>query len=145
MFKLAAAFAAATALLVTGSVQAQTRPTRSLSAPSTRSGGDNTTASVGDCTLAAQKMAAHLKSAGFPDKDLTIFFKPDLPKNGGLVAVYPGTDPKRRPSCCSPHRRGRGQARGLDARSLHPGRRGGYFYGRGASDDKAQASIWVDT
>src|ERR1700761_1784194 len=54
----------------------------------------NTTASVGSCTLAAERMAAHLKAAGFPDSDLTIFSVPEYPKNGGLVAVLPGKDPK---------------------------------------------------
>ena len=30
----------------------------------------NTTLSAGDCTLAAARMAAHLKAAGYPDADL---------------------------------------------------------------------------
>src|SRR6202012_1103803 len=50
----------------------------------------NTPASVGSCTLAAERMAARLKAAGFPDTDLTIFSVPEYPKNGGLVAVLPG-------------------------------------------------------
>ena len=54
----------------------------------------NTTLSSGSCTLAAERMAAHLKSAGFPDSDLHPFAAPDHPKEGGLVAVYPGRDPK---------------------------------------------------
>src|SRR5471030_1147061 len=47
----------------------------------------NTTLSAGSCTLAAQRMAAHLKTAGFPDADLELFTAPDHPKEGGLVAV----------------------------------------------------------
>ena len=39
-------------------------------------------------------MAARLKAAGFPDSDLHPFAAPDHPKEGGLVAVYPGRDPK---------------------------------------------------
>src|SRR3954463_9874442 len=54
----------------------------------------NTTFSAGSCTLAAERMAARLKAAGFPDSDLTLFTPPDHPKDGGLVAVYPGKDPK---------------------------------------------------
>src|ERR1039457_3641293 len=54
----------------------------------------NTTLSAGDCTLAAQRMAARLKAAGFPESDLHPFAAPDHPKEGGLVAVYPGRDPK---------------------------------------------------
>src|SRR5260221_14206212 len=54
----------------------------------------NTTLSSGDCTLAAQKMAAHLSAAGYPDADLHIFTAPDHPKEGGLVAVLHGADLK---------------------------------------------------
>src|SRR4051812_26298595 len=54
----------------------------------------NTTLSAGDCTLAAQRMAAHLADAGFADGELTVFVPPDHPKEGGLVAIYPGRDPK---------------------------------------------------
>ncbi|HET6971802.1 MAG TPA: peptidase M20, partial [Phenylobacterium sp.] len=54
----------------------------------------NTTLSAGSCTLAAERMAAHLKAAGFADADLHPFAAPDHPKEGGLVAVYPGRDPK---------------------------------------------------
>ena len=54
----------------------------------------NTTLSSGNCTLAAQRMAARLKAAGFADADLHPFAAPDHPKEGGLVAFYPGRDPK---------------------------------------------------
>ncbi|HEX3364450.1 M20/M25/M40 family metallo-hydrolase [Phenylobacterium sp.] len=146
MFKLAAAFVAVTSLLAT-SAQAQTRPDQvAFRALYKELVETNTTASVGDCTLAAQKMAAHLKAAGFPDKDLTIFFKPDLPKNGGLVAVYPGADPKAKAILLLAHIdvvEAKREDWTRDPFTLVE--EGGYFYGRGASDDKAQASIWVDT
>src|SRR6188508_2134483 len=54
----------------------------------------NTTLSAGSCTLAAERMGARLKAAGFTDDQLTLFTAPDHPKEGGLVAVYPGKDPK---------------------------------------------------
>ena len=57
----------------------------------------NTTLSAGDCTLAAQRMAAHLKAAGFADSDLHPFSVPDHPKEGGLVAILPGTDATAKP------------------------------------------------
>src|SRR5882724_11019802 len=44
----------------------------------------NTTLSAGSCTLAAQRIATHLKAAGFTGKDLTSFSVPDHPKEGGL-------------------------------------------------------------
>ena len=47
----------------------------------------NTTLSAGDCTLAAQRMAAHLKAAGYPDSDVRIFIPEGHPKEGGLIAV----------------------------------------------------------
>src|SRR5580692_12477536 len=54
----------------------------------------NTTLSAGDCTLAAQRMAARLKSAGYPDADLQVFVPEGHPKEGGLLAVLHGSDPK---------------------------------------------------
>ena len=57
----------------------------------------NTTLSTGSCTLAAERMAARMKAAGFADSQLTPFSTPDHPKEGGLVAVYPGTDKKAKP------------------------------------------------
>src|SRR5215831_15218223 len=50
----------------------------------------NTTLSAGSCTLAAERMAAHLKAAGYPESDLTLFSSPEHPKEGGLVAVLHG-------------------------------------------------------
>ena len=54
----------------------------------------NTTLSAGDCTALAQKIAGHLKEAGFPDSDIHVFTAPNHPKEGGIVAVLAGTDPK---------------------------------------------------
>ena len=54
----------------------------------------NTTLSAGSCTLAAQKMTARLKAAGYPESDLHPFSVADHPKEGGLVGVLPGSDPK---------------------------------------------------
>src|SRR5579859_5637838 len=57
----------------------------------------NTTLSSGSCTLASERMAAHLKAAGFPDADLHPFAAPGHPREGGLVAVLPGRNPRARP------------------------------------------------
>ena len=54
----------------------------------------NTTLSVGSCTKAAEAMAARLKAAGYPDSDLHLIVDPAHPREGNLVAVLPGTDPK---------------------------------------------------
>src|SRR5437762_888252 len=53
----------------------------------------NTSLSAGSCTLAAERMAAHLRAAGIADANIHPFSVPDHPKEGGLVAIYPGTDP----------------------------------------------------
>src|SRR4029453_8290845 len=54
----------------------------------------NTTLSAGNCTEAAEKMATRLRKAGYPDSDLHLFVAPDHPKEGGLVAILPGSDAK---------------------------------------------------
>ncbi len=106
----------------------------------------NTTLSSGSCTLAAERMAARLKAAGYADADLHPFTAPGLPKEGGLVAVLKGSDPRARPMLLLAH------VDVVEAKKEDWQRdpftlieEGGYFYARGASDDKAQAAVWVDT
>jgi len=106
----------------------------------------NTTLSVGNCTLAAERMAARLKAAGFPDSDLHSFAAPDHPKEGGLVAVYPGRDPKLKAILLLAHIdvvEAKREDWTRDPFTLIE--ENGSFYARGASDDKAEAAIWVDT
>src|SRR6266478_9604528 len=106
----------------------------------------NTTLSSGSCTLAAERMAARLKAAGFPDSDLHPFAAPDHPKEGGLVAIYPGRDPKLKAILLLAHIdvvEAKREDWTRDPFKLIE--ENGYFYARGASDDKAEAAIWVDT
>jgi acetylornithine deacetylase/succinyl-diaminopimelate desuccinylase-like protein len=106
----------------------------------------NTTLSAGSCTLAAERMAARLKAAGFPDGDLHLFSAPEHPKEGGLVAVYPGRDPKLKAILLLAHIdvvEAKREDWTRDPFTLVE--ENGNFYARGASDDKAEASIWVDT
>ena len=106
----------------------------------------NTTLSVGNCTLAADRMAARLKAAGFPDSDLHAFAAPDQPKEGGLVAIYPGRDPKLKAILLLAHIdvvEAKREDWTRDPFTLIE--ENGSFYARGASDDKAEAAIWVDT
>jgi acetylornithine deacetylase/succinyl-diaminopimelate desuccinylase-like protein len=106
----------------------------------------NTELSDGDCTLAASRMAARLKAAGYPDADIHPFQAEGHTKEGGLVAVLHGSDPKARPMLLLAHidvveaKRADWQR---DPFTLIE--ENGYFYGRGSSDDKAEASVWVDT
>lgn len=106
----------------------------------------NTALSEGSCTLAAQRMAARLKAAGLKDDAVEVFFTSEHPKDGGLVAVYPGSDKKLKPMLLLAH------IDVVEAKRSDWTRdpftlieENGYFYGRGTTDDKAQAAIWTDT
>jgi acetylornithine deacetylase/succinyl-diaminopimelate desuccinylase-like protein len=106
----------------------------------------NTALSAGDCTLAAQRMAAHLKAAGFPDSDLHLFTVPEHPKEGGLVAILPGRDAAAKPVLMLAHIdvvEAKREDWTRDPFKLVE--ENGYFYGRGTIDDKSMAAIWVDT
>ncbi len=106
----------------------------------------NTGLSAGSCTLAAQRMAARLKAAGYPDADLHLFALPDHPKEGGLVARLPGSDPRAKAILLLAHLdvvEARREDWTRDPFKLVE--EGGYFYGRGTADDKSVAAAWVDT
>jgi acetylornithine deacetylase/succinyl-diaminopimelate desuccinylase-like protein len=106
----------------------------------------NTSLSAGDCTLAAERMAAHLRNAGFPEADLHRFSVPDHPKEGGLVAILPGTDPKAKAVLMLAHIdvvEAKREDWTRDPFKLIE--ENGYFYGRGTVDDKSMAAIWIDT
>jgi len=105
----------------------------------------NTTLSAGDCTLAARRMEARLKAAGYPDADLRIFVPEGHPKEGGLLAVLHGSDPHAKSVLMLAHVdvvEAKREDWTRDPFTLIE--EGGYFYGRGTSDMKAQAAIWVD-
>ena len=106
----------------------------------------NTTLSSGSCTLAAERMAARLRAAGLPDSQITVFAHPDHPKEGGLVAVYPGTSTTLKPILAIAHIdvvEAKREDWARDPFTLIE--EGGYFYGRGTADDKAMAAMLVDT
>jgi acetylornithine deacetylase/succinyl-diaminopimelate desuccinylase-like protein len=106
----------------------------------------NTTLSAGSCTLAAQRMADRLRAAGFADENLHPFAAPDHPKEGGLVAIYPGRDPKLKAILLLAHLdvvEAKREDWVRDPFTLVE--ENGSFYARGAIDDKAEAAIWVDS
>ena len=108
----------------------------------------NTTLSAGSCTLAAEKMAARLKAAGYADSDYQVFTAPGKPKEGGLFAVLKGSGAGAgsKPMLLLAHVdvvEAKREDWTRDPFTLIE--EGGYFYARGASDDKAQAAAWVDT
>lgn len=106
----------------------------------------NTTLSAGDCTLAARKMAVHLKAAGYPDADVHFFGVPEHPKEGGLVAVLHGGNRKAKAILLLGHLdvvEARREDWARDPFALVE--ENGFFYGRGTLDMKAQVASWVDT
>jgi len=105
-----------------------------------------TALSDGSCTLAAERMAARLRAAGFKDEDLRLFSVADHPLEGGLVATLAGKDPKAQAILLLAH------IDVVEAKREDWTRdpfvlveEEGYFYGRGTSDDKAHAAIFTDT
>lgn len=106
----------------------------------------NTTLSVGSCTKAAEQIAARLKAAGYADKDITLFAPPGHPKEGGVVAVLPGSDAAAKPMLLLAHLdvvEAKREDWTRDPFKLVE--EGGYYYARGTVDDKAQAAIWADS
>jgi acetylornithine deacetylase/succinyl-diaminopimelate desuccinylase-like protein len=106
----------------------------------------NTTLSAGDCTLAAQRLAAHLKAAGFADSELEVFVPPGHPQEGGLVAVYPGRDKSLKAMLLLAHLdvvEAKREDWTRDPFKLVE--ENGYFYARGVVDDKAEAAIFTDS
>jgi acetylornithine deacetylase/succinyl-diaminopimelate desuccinylase-like protein len=103
----------------------------------------NTTNSTGSCTVAATKMARHLKAAGYRDADVRIIVPPGGPTKGNLVARLKG-DGSRKPLLMLAH------IDVVEANRADWSRdpfklveENGVFYARGASDDKAMASVFV--
>jgi len=97
--------------------------------------------STGETTPVAVAMADRLRKAGFPEKD--IFLGGAIPKKFNLVVRYRGTG-ARKPILLLAH------TDVVEAKredwSFDPFvflEKDGYFYGRGTSDDKAQAAIWI--
>ena len=103
----------------------------------------NTTDSVGDNTAAARAMETRLLAAGFARADVAVLGQERNPRKGNLVARL----------------RGRGDARPLlllahlDVVEVEKGQwtvppfelteQGGFYYGRGTSDDKHMAAIFI--
>jgi acetylornithine deacetylase/succinyl-diaminopimelate desuccinylase-like protein len=105
----------------------------------------NTTLSVGSCTDASHAMKARLTAAGYTEEQAQVVVPRDWPKQGNLIALLPGSDPKLKPVLLLAH---------IDVVEAHREdwvrdpfklvEEDGFFYARGASDDKAMAAVFVD-
>jgi len=106
----------------------------------------NTADTVGSVTRAVDAMAARFRAAGFPDSDVKILTPPGKPTKANLIVRYHGTGGANgaKPLLLLAH---------LDVvaakRADWPRdpftlvEQNGFFYGRGTSDDKAMAAIFV--
>jgi acetylornithine deacetylase/succinyl-diaminopimelate desuccinylase-like protein len=79
------------------------------------------------------------------EQNVTVFTVPDHPKEGGLVAVYPGTSAAEKPILLLGH---------IDVVEANRAdwqrdpftlvEENGYFYARGSADDKSMSAVWAD-
>ena len=106
----------------------------------------DTTVTDGNCTRAAEQIAARMKAAGFPADQLTLFSVPEHPKEGGLVAVYPGTSRSLEPMLLLAHIDVVAAKRAdWEREPFKLIEENGYYYARGIADDKMMAATWADT
>ena len=105
----------------------------------------NTVDSVGSVTRAAEAMAARFRAAGFPASDIQVVGPADKPSKQNLVVRYRGrAGSAQKPLLLLAHLDVVAANRAdwpRDPFVLHE--ENGYFYGRGTSDDKAMAAIFV--
>jgi acetylornithine deacetylase/succinyl-diaminopimelate desuccinylase-like protein len=106
----------------------------------------NTTRSVGDCTRAAEAMRQRLLAAGYPPDDMRILAPPEAPKDGALVAVLRGREPSSKPILLLAHIDVvEAKREDWDRDPFKLVEEDGWFYARGASDDKSMAAIFTDS
>jgi len=105
----------------------------------------NTVDSVGSVTKAAEAMATRFRAAGFPAADVQVLVPPGKPTKGNLVVRYRGrAGSTAKPILLLAHLDVVAANRAdwpRDPFVLHE--ENGYFLGRGTSDDKAMAAMFV--
>jgi acetylornithine deacetylase/succinyl-diaminopimelate desuccinylase-like protein len=103
------------------------------------------TSPAGSTTIAAEAMAARFRAAGFPAAD--VFVGGPHPARGNLVVRYRGRGASgRKPLLLLAHLDVVDAKKEDWSADLDPFRfteRDGYYYGRGTTDDKAMAAIFV--
>ena len=101
----------------------------------------NTTNSVGDNTRAAEAMARRLLAAGFPPADVQVLAP--APRKGNLVARLRGGGARRALLLLAHIDVVEANREDWSVDPFTLLERDGYFYGRGTSDDKAMAAVFV--
>ena len=106
----------------------------------------NTTRSVGSCTRAAEAMRARLLAAGIPQSDTQILAPPDRPQDGALIAILHGSDALAKPILLLAHIDVvEAKREDWERDPFKLVEENGWFYARGASDDKAMAAVFADS
>jgi acetylornithine deacetylase/succinyl-diaminopimelate desuccinylase-like protein len=103
----------------------------------------NTTDSAGNCTSAAEAMAARLKAAGFTEQEMRIIVPPGAPKKGNLVARLRGVGGKKPLLLLAHIDVVEAKREDWQRDPFKLVEENGYFYARGAFDDKAMAAVLV--
>ncbi|MEZ5971503.1 MAG: M20/M25/M40 family metallo-hydrolase [Hyphomonadaceae bacterium] len=103
----------------------------------------DTSPSTGSCTRAVNAMLAHLRAAGYSERDAQVIIPENAPDDGNLVAVLRGSSSHAvllmaHIDVVDAHR----EDWERDPFTLVE--ENGYFYARGAADDKAMASVFLD-
>jgi len=106
----------------------------------------DTSLSNGDCTLASNRMKARLVAAGYPENQFRVVVPEKFPKFGNLVGEIPGSDPKAPAILLVAHIDVvEAKREDWERDPFKLVEENGYFFARGAIDDKAMASIFVDS
>ncbi len=106
----------------------------------------NTTRSVGNCTQAAEAMRKYLLAGGIPAADMQILAPPEAPNDGALIAVLRGSDKSVQPILLLAHIDVvEAKREDWDRDPFKLVEEDGWFYARGASDDKSMAAIFTDS
>lgn len=104
----------------------------------------NTVDSVGSVTAAVEAMAARFREAGFPAADIHVVVPPSQPTKGNLVVRYRGRGGPLKPVLLLAHLDVVAALRSDWSRDpFELQEANGFFYGRGTSDDKSMAAMFV--
>jgi len=103
----------------------------------------NTTDSAGSCTAAAEAMAARLRAGGLAAQDVRVIVPRGGPKKGNLVARYRGTGAKRPVMLLGHLDVVEAKREDWQRDPFKLVEENGYFYARGAADDKAMVAVFI--
>ena len=116
-------------------------PRASSCGPSTRSSSTPTPSTPPATTRARRRRWPRACSRGLSRDDVEV--AEAAPNKAQLVVRYRGTGRAQAPSAPGASRRGGGPREDWTIDPFTLLEKDGYFYGRGTSDDKAQAAVWV--